>query len=124
MDLTEAIRTRRSIKSYDTDHPVTDETLRELFALVIRSPSSFNLQHARFVVIRDAEARRKLREFAWGQKHVGEAPASVLVCGKLRAHEDADRANGHAPPEGREKLVPIIEGIYASNPFAAARSRP
>ena len=36
----------------------------------------------------------------------------VVVAAKLAGHEDADRANGHAPEEVRAKLVPMIQGMY------------
>lgn len=115
METTEAIRTRRSIKTYDPDYEITDDTLRELFSVVRQSPSSFNLQHTRFVVIRDRATRQKLKDAAYGQPHVGAAPAVVIVAAKLAAHEDADRANGHAPEDVRAKLVPMIHGMYQGN---------
>ena len=115
METTEAIRTRRSIKTYDPDYEVADDTLHELFSVVRQSPSSFNLQHTRFVVIRDKDKRRKLMEAAYDQPHVGAAPAVVIVAAKLAAHEDADRANGHAPEDVRAKLVPMIQGMYQGN---------
>jgi len=116
MDLFDAINTRRSIKTYDPAHEISDDVLTELFTQVQRAPSSFNLQHTRFVVVRDPQKRAELMAAAWGQPHVGAAPVDIIVCAKLSAHTDADRANAHAPPEVREKLVPLIEGIYQDNP--------
>lgn len=115
MDLEHAIRTRRSIKTYDPAATVDDDTLRRLFGLVALSPSSYNLQHWRFVVVRDAERREQLKEASWGQPHVGAAPCVVVVAGKLSAHEDAARANGHAPESVLGRLVPLIERSYARN---------
>ena len=115
MEFEDAVRSRRSIKTYDPDATVDDATLKRLFELVTQSPSSFNLQHWRFVVIRDAETRKELMAASWGQPHVGAAPAVVVVAGKLAAHEDAARANGHAPQEVLDSLVPIIERSYAGN---------
>ena len=116
MQLQDAIRQRRSTKSYDPDRAVDDATLRELFELVLRTPSSFNLQHWRFVVVRDAERRQELMAASWGQPHVGQAPVDVIVCAKLAAHEDARAGNSHAPEEVLAKLLPMIDGIYANNP--------
>ena len=115
MDFEEAVGSRRSVKSYDPDASVGDATLRRLFELVTRSPSSFNLQHWRFVVVRDPARRKELMAASWGQPHVGAAPAVVVVAGKLRAHEDAARANGHAPQQVLDSLVPIIERSYGDN---------
>ena len=116
MELEQAIRGRRSIKTYDSAAEVDDETLRRLFELVSLTPSSFNLQHWRYVVVRGKERRERLRAAAFGQPHVGAAPAVVVICSKLDAHEDAARANGHAPPEVLDSLVPMIEGIYGTDP--------
>jgi len=116
MELEQAIRERRSTKVYDAERSVDDATLRELFELVLKSPSSFNLQHWRFVVVRDDERRQQLMAASWGQPHVGAAPVDIVVCGKLAAHEDARRGNSHAPEDVLAKLVPLIDGIYANNP--------
>jgi len=116
MELADAIRQRRSTKSYDPDRAVEDETLRQLFELVLKSPSSFNLQHWRFVVVRDTDRRKELMAASWGQPHVGQAPVDIIVCARLNAHEDARAGNSHAPEDVLAKLVPMIDGIYANNP--------
>jgi nitroreductase len=116
MTVEEAVRSRRSRKSFDPAHAVDDATLRRLFGLVALTPSSFNLQHWRFVVVRDEARRRLLQAASFGQRHVGEAPAVVVVAAKLNAHEDGARANGHAPPEVLKSLVPVIERYYEGNP--------
>jgi nitroreductase len=112
MELEQAIRERRSIKSYDPAYEVDDATLERIFALVTRSPSSWNLQHWRFVVVRDAARKQELSAAAWGQRHVAECSAVIAVCGKLLAHEDAARTNAHAPQAVLDKLVPMIEKSY------------
>ncbi len=115
MELSEAIRARGSVKSYDTSYSLSDDDLRRLFELVVRSPSSFNLQHWRFLVVREQGLKDQLMGAAWGQTHLGEASADVVVCGKLDAHEDAAAIYAGAPPEVAEKMVPMIGGFYATN---------
>ncbi len=117
MDVAQAILSRRSIKSFDPDHEIDDATLEDLFALVTRAPSSFNLQHWRFVVVRDPANKERLRTASYGQKHVGEASAVVVVAAKPDAHEDADRVQQHVPDAGqRADLVKLIQGYYAGKP--------
>ncbi|MHC4550431.1 MAG: nitroreductase family protein [Planctomycetota bacterium] len=112
-----AIRSRRSLKTFDPSHALDDATLREIFDLVTRAPSSFNLQHWRFVVVRDQERKDQLCAASFGQRHVAEGAAVVVVAAKLRAHEDAERAQVHVPDDAlRAKLVREIEGYYAANP--------
>jgi len=115
MDLANAIRQRRSTKSYSPE-PVDDDVLRRIFELVLESPSSFNLQHTRFVLVRDAARRAQLMEASWGQAHVGAAPVDVVVCARLDAHEDARRSQAHAPGDVADKVVALIEQIYGGNP--------
>jgi len=116
MDVEEALRTRRSIKSFDLSYTLDDATLKRIFDLVALTPSSYNLQHWRFVVVRSAEGRARLRAAAYGQRHVEQCSAVVVVCAKLHAHEDAARTNAHAPQEVLGKLVPLIEGTYGPRP--------
>ncbi|MHC4817343.1 MAG: nitroreductase family protein [Planctomycetota bacterium] len=117
MNVTQAILSRRSIKSFDPDHEIDDATLEEIFALVTRAPSSFNLQHWRFVVVRDQAHKDRLRTASYGQPHVGEASAVVVVAARLDAHEDAARVQEHVPDaKQREDLVKLIQGFYAGKP--------
>ena len=116
MDLELAIRERHSVSRFDATHPVTDEALSGLFRLATLSPSSFNLQHGRFVVVRDPQRKLRLQEAAYGQKQVGQAPAVVVVCGKLGAHRDAAKVFANVPPEARDRLIAQVEAVYGNAP--------
>jgi nitroreductase len=115
MDLEQVIRARRSVKVHETSHEIPDEDLRRLFELTVRSPSSFNLQHWRFIAVRDQVVKEKLMAAAWGQSHLGEASVDVVVCGKLTAYDDAEEIYSSAPPEVGQKMVPMIGGFYSTN---------
>jgi len=116
MDLEQAIRARGSVKSYDPTHVIDDATLEQLMELTLRTPSSFNLQHWRFVLVRDAELKQALKAASWHQSHVGEASVDVIICGKLAAHEDAARIWAEAGEEVAAKMTPMIGGFYADKP--------
>jgi len=117
MDVAQAILSRRSVRSFDPDHEIDDATLREIFLLVTRAPSSFNLQHWRFVVVRDRDRKDRLCTASYGQSCVGEASAVIVVAAKLDAHEDAARVQEHVPDEEqRAGLVGTIQGFYANKP--------
>jgi len=73
----EAINTRRSIRSYDAK-PVPKDVLNEVLKAGNEAPSAMNSQPWRFVVIQDAEAKRKLLGAALPQaKKVTEAVKDV-----------------------------------------------
>lgn len=113
MQFTDVVTGRRSVKNYDPNHAVTDDELKALFAKVVLSPSSFNLQHWRFVVVRDGKQKAALRKVAFNQEQVATASAVIVVLGKLTAHEDAARILGDAPQKVRDNMVPMIHGFYA-----------
>lgn len=61
MDAIEAIRKRRSVRSY-TDAPVSDSDIDELCRVALLAPTGGMSQSWGIVVVRDADARRELAE--------------------------------------------------------------
>ena len=61
MDTFTAIETRRSVKHYDPDHRMREEEIERLLSAAVLSPTAFNIQNWRFVVVRDPELRAKIR---------------------------------------------------------------
>jgi nitroreductase len=57
MELQEAVRTRRMIRSYDPDRPVPRATVEMLLNLAIRAPSAGHTQGWRFLVLDDIRSR-------------------------------------------------------------------
>jgi nitroreductase len=55
----EAIRSRRSVRSY-SDRPVEEEKLLRVLEAARLSPSATNAQNWRFILVRDKEKLRKL----------------------------------------------------------------
>ena len=79
MDVLKAIRSRQSIRVYDSREVEEDKLLRVLDAGRL-SPSAGNRQERRFIVIRDANTRKLLCEAASNQKFVAEAPVVIAAC--------------------------------------------
>jgi nitroreductase len=57
METFDAIYQRRAIKQYDNQHKLSPEEETKLLEAAIQSPTSFNIQHWRFVIVRDPELR-------------------------------------------------------------------
>jgi nitroreductase len=85
MDIYEAIRTRKSVRSY-TDRPVDKETLVRLLDAARLAPSASNRQEWRFVVVRDSATRQRLSEAASNQRFVAEAPVVLACCAETEGH--------------------------------------
>jgi len=79
MDVIEAIRTRRSVRSY-RDAGVEEEKLQAVLEAARLAPSAKNRQEWRFVVVKDPETRQKLSAAAKGQPSVAQAPVVIAAC--------------------------------------------
>lgn len=61
MQVSEAIIARRSVKSYDPHHKMTQAEIDQLMSLAILSPTAFNIQNWRFVLVTDPVLRQQIR---------------------------------------------------------------
>ncbi len=116
MDFIELAAARHSVRIYEPGLEIGDADLKQIFDTVVLGPSSFNVQHWKFVVVRNQARKIELRGLAFGQAQVEDAAAVVLVCGCLNAYEDASRIYADADAAAREKYVPMIEGAYKDQP--------
>jgi nitroreductase len=116
MDTFTAIQERRSVKSYDPEHCMTDAEIRQLMEAVLFSPTSFNMQNWRFVVVGNTEKKAALRSVAWNQAQLTDASIAVILCADLNCHLDAARYWLNAPEEVRDILVPMIAPFYSEKP--------
>ena len=116
MDVIEALYKRRSIKHFDANHTMSDEEEQKLFEAVLQSPTSFNVQHWRFIVLRDADLRQKIRtEFGNDQAQMTDASLLVLFTADTKAWaKEPSRYWVNAPQEVADLLVgwmgPFHEG--------------
>ena len=81
--LKESIEQRRAARAFHTD-AIPKALLEEVLRLSVRSPSGYNLQPWRFVVVREQENKEKLKACAFDQRQVGEAPVVLICCGDRR----------------------------------------
>lgn len=82
MDVTEAIKRRRSVRRYTGD-PVTEDDVRAVLTAAIWAPSAGNAQPWRFIVVQDRALREGLVGAAHGQQFLAEAPVVIVVCADL-----------------------------------------
>jgi nitroreductase len=81
----ELIRRRVSAEDFDPDRALDDDEIRAIVADAILAPSSFNLQHWRFLALRTAEDKERLQRAAFGQEQVSRAAVTFVVLGDTRA---------------------------------------
>ena len=117
MEFIEITQSRHSVRTYEPGVEISEAELKAIFAQVLLSPSSFNMQHWKFFVVRDPARKTALRAFSFGQAQVEQCAAAVVVCGRLNAYEDASEIYRDDPVEMRDKYVPMIRAIYADQPM-------
>jgi nitroreductase len=119
MDTITAIETRRSIKNYDPSHKITEAETHKLLSLAMLSPTAFNIQHWRFLVVQDPALRQQIREVAWNQAQVTDASLLIVICADLKAWaKHPDRYWLNAPKPVQDALVPAISAYYKDNELA------
>ena len=116
MNTIEAIYNRRAVKQYDPDHRLSAEEEQTLLEAMIQAPSSFNIQHWRFVILRDPELRAKIRkEYGNDQAQMTDASLLILFTADMKAwQKNPERYWANAPKEVADLLVgwmgPFHEG--------------
>ncbi len=115
MELTQAIRERRSVKSYDADHKLTEEELRHLLTHAFLAPSSFNMQNWHVVAVTDQAQKDQLCAAAWNQTQIAEASVVLVLAGVLRGWEDVDHYTRKAPETVRTMFSGMVPGFYGTN---------
>ncbi len=116
MNAIETIYARRAVKHFDPDHQMTADEERKLLEATIQSPTSFNIQHWRFVILRDQALRQKIRkEFGNDQAQMTDASLLVLFTADVKAWaKQPERYWQNAPQAVADLLVgwmgPFHEG--------------
>ncbi|MFK7815742.1 MAG: nitroreductase family protein [Gammaproteobacteria bacterium] len=115
MKIIDAIYNRRSVKHFDAEHKLTKEEEVKLLEATIQAPTSFNIQHWRFVILRDAELRNKVRtEFGNDQAQMTDASLLILFTADVKAWDkEPERYWKNAPKEVAELLVNWMGPFHA-----------
>ncbi len=113
MNVFEAIETRRAVKQYDANHQLTSEEEKLLFDLALKSPTAFNIQNWRFVVVKDKHLRRQIRAAAWDQAQVTDASLLIVLCADTKSWErNPDRYWQNADAGVQQFMLPMIDNYY------------
>lgn len=89
---------RISADHFDASHALSDIVINELVRLATRAPTAYNLQNWRFIAVKSAESKARLRALAYNQAKVSDAAVTFIVCGLLPDHTTL-----------AERLAPFVE---------------
>lgn len=87
--LSQAIAQRRATPSFDGS-PIPAEDLKKILEAGLQAPSGYNMQPWRFIVVRSADQKRRLRAASFNQAKVEEASAVIVSCGDADGWRSGD----------------------------------
>ena len=87
--LSQAIRERRATPSFDGAE-IPNKDLKKILEAGLHAPSGYNMQPWRFIVVRDAEQKRRLRGASFNQAKVEEASVMIVACGDADGWRNGD----------------------------------
>jgi len=117
MDTFDAIYARHAVKQYDPEHVMPEPDLNNLLDAAIQSPTSFNMQNWRFVVVRDKALRTELQAASMNQAQVSDASVLFILTADLKAYADNPTQYWqHAPQEVSDRLSDWMVSFYNGKP--------
>jgi nitroreductase len=129
--LSEVIKERRATNNFE-DVPIPEADLEKIIRAGLEAPSGYNLQPWRFVVVRDREQKKKLREASFGQPKVEEASAVIVACGDPDGWKNSDleemlklaKEHGFGGDQDHDAARKAISGFLGNPPGKAAGIEP
>lgn len=121
-DALSVIRERTSVNIFDSARKISEDEIREIIADAVQAPSSYNIQHWRFVAVIDPEKKKQLQAAAYNQVKVGQASATIIVLGDLRGYEKMEKIyaplvqRGVVTKQYAEGAAKNAAQAYSSNP--------
>lgn len=112
MHTLDAIKTRRAVKQYDADFIIPAKDEAALLELARLAPTAFNLQHWRFVVVKDKALREQIRAVGWDQAQMTDASLLVILTGNLDAWKAPRRVWESAGEQVQEYMAGAIDTYY------------
>ncbi len=77
-EIIEALSWRYATKLFDASKKISEKNWKTLEEALRLAPSSYGLQPWRFIVVQNADIRKKLREVAWNQPQITDASHLVV----------------------------------------------
>ncbi|MEI7973997.1 MAG: nitroreductase family protein, partial [Bdellovibrio sp.] len=80
----EILKQRTSANNFDKTKTISEADIKELVSFAIEAPSSFNIQHWRFIAVNQKDVQEKLKAAAYGQAKVSDAAVTFVILGDLK----------------------------------------
>jgi nitroreductase len=122
-DFLKVLNERTSAEHFDSATPIPVQEIKELISEACQAPSSFNIQHWRFIAVTDERIRERLKgtTIAPNQERVANAPLIFLILGDLNGYRrleavlDETVHAGLLPREVADLWLTMANGMYDSD---------
>ncbi|MCF6094640.1 nitroreductase family protein [Microaerobacter geothermalis] len=117
-NIADVMKERSSIRNYKKGIKIPSEKLEQILQLATTAPSSWNLQHWKFIVVQEEENKKRLFPIAYRQQQVLDASAVVIVLGDTEANKNAETIYneavkaGYMTEEAKNDIVNNIQQVY------------
>jgi nitroreductase len=124
VDFFNIVESRQSIREFDPKVKISKEELTEIIKITTTAPSSWDLQHWKFLIFDDQSKKEQLFPIAYNQQQVIDSSAVIAILGDVEANKNAAEvygdavSNGYMPEETKNTLISQIESAYESESFA------
>lgn len=79
----QALHFRHACKVFDTAKKISDEDINFILEAGRLSPSSFGMEHWKFIVITNQELKNKLKPYCWNQNQIDSCSHLVVLTAKV-----------------------------------------
>ena len=112
----DAIKNRRAIKKFDPNFKMTKEEIKFLMELAILSPTSYNQQNWRFVIISDQKIKQQISKAARNQPQPADGSLVIILCGNTSAWKQTPKRYWkNYDIEKQEHVVNALKAKYSEN---------
>jgi nitroreductase len=124
----DVMKDRHSVRKFEKGVKIPEDVMNEMLNATIEAPSSWNLQHWKFLVIESDEQKEKLLPIAFNQQQIVDSSATIVILGDLEANLHAEEIYGQAVELGymdnavKETLVGQINRAYEREGFALSEA--
>jgi len=118
----EILKERTSANNFDKSKTISEADVKELVSFAIEAPSSFNIQHWRFIAVNDKATQEKLKAAAYGQPKVSDAAVAFVILGDLKGIDKLPEAiapmlkAGAIDQKAYDGWLAMANGMYKDNP--------
>jgi nitroreductase len=124
LSVIEVMKERKTVRKYEKGYVMPEQDLRDILEAAIEAPSAWNLQHWKFLVIKEEENKQKLLPIAYFQEQIVDSSVTIAVLGDLEANKNGEviygeaAAKGFMSEEAKNTLLGQIDGAYKDPQFA------